>query len=112
MRTLRDASAARVDRHVHARGGRALGMHAVARRVTPETRGGMAPRAGEAREGCQNVDPSCCGEVVFAQEAAESVASREFRVWGWRRWRRVREWWVAAECAVWALGVVVVYVDA
>lgn len=49
MRTLRDASAARVDRHVHARGGRALGMHAVARRVMPETGGRMAPRAGEAR---------------------------------------------------------------
>jgi hypothetical protein len=69
-------------------------------------------RCQQQPEGCQNVDPSCCGEVVFVQEAAESVASREFRVWGWRRWRRVREWWVAAECAVWALGVVVVYVDA
>jgi hypothetical protein len=46
------------------------------------------------------------------EESAESVASLDHCLRRWRRWRLGRERWVAAERAVWALGVVVVYVDA
>jgi hypothetical protein len=55
---------------------------------------------------------SCCGEVVLVEESAESVASLDRCVRRWWRWRLGRERRGAAERAVWALGVVVVDVDA
>jgi transposase-like protein len=62
-------------------------------------------------EGCQNPVSSCCGEVLV-EESAESVASLDSCLPRWWRWRLGRDRRLAAERAMWSLGVVMVDVDA